>query len=100
LGLEPVATVSLAVAAKVVYASTTSTSFARASRGLQKLADLAIGAKRAERITQRAGEERCAERDQEVAAYRALPLVERKNTPAGVTPPDLGERFPRAGRCT
>jgi len=89
LGLEPVATVSLAVAAKVVYASTTSTSFVLASRSLKKLADLDIGPKRAERLTQRAGEERCAERDQGVAAYRALPLVERKSTPAGVTPPDL-----------
>lgn len=37
----------------------------------------------------RIGQERAAERDRDVSAYQALPLVERKAAPAGVTAPEL-----------
>jgi hypothetical protein len=52
-----------------------------------KLTKLVVSAKQVERITKRIAGERCGERDDQVAAYLALPLVERKATPAGVTPP-------------
>lgn len=56
---------------------------------LATLADVAVSAKQVERVTKGIGQERCAERDQDAAAYLALPLVQRKAAPAGVTPPDL-----------
>lgn len=42
-----------------------------------------------ERHTRRIGADRCAERDAAVAAFQALPLVERKAAPKGVVAPDL-----------
>jgi hypothetical protein len=65
----------------------TQSSYEDGSVILAKLAQLALSAKQVERITKRIGGERCAERDEAVAAYLALPLVERKAAPAGVTPP-------------
>lgn len=42
-----------------------------------------------ERHTRRIGENRCAERDAEVAIFQALPLVKRKAAPPGVVAPEL-----------
>lgn len=74
---------------RVVYAGTNSTSFAQADAALRHLADLAVGVKQVERVTRRIGEERCAERDAAVEAYRVMSLVERKAAPTGVAAPDL-----------
>src|SRR5207248_8211704 len=41
---------------------------------------------------------RVAERDAEVAAHQALPLVEKFAVPAGVTPPDLAVVMADGGR--
>ena len=46
-------------------------------------------AKQVERVCKRIGAERTAERDEAVQAYRALPLPQRKEAPAGVTAPAL-----------
>lgn len=55
---------------------------------MQHLADLTIPIKQVERVTRRIGGERVAERDAEVAAYRQMPLPERKACPAdAVAPP-------------
>lgn len=75
--------------ARVIYAGTHHPSFERASQALQHLADLPIPTKQVERLTQGIGTERCAERDVAVAAYQALPLVERKAAPAGVAAPTV-----------
>jgi hypothetical protein len=64
-------------------------SYQQASRDLAELAELSVSAKQVERVTDRIGVERCAERDAEVKAYQALPLVERKGVPAGVEPPQV-----------
>lgn len=53
------------------------------------LGDLEVPTKQVERLTQRIGAERCAERDAAVQDYLQLPLVERKEVPATVTAPDL-----------
>jgi hypothetical protein len=74
---------------KIVYAGITNPSFDAASADLAKLADRDVSAKQVERLTKRIGLERCAERDEAVAAYQALPLARRKAAPAGVTPPAL-----------
>jgi hypothetical protein len=74
---------------KIVYAGITNSSFDAASADLAKLAGRDVGAKQVERLTKRIGLERVAERDEAVAAYQALPLVQRKAAPKGVTPPDV-----------
>lgn len=54
--------------------------------------------KQVERVTRRIGAERVAERDAAVAAFAALPLVEKFAVPAGVTPPDLAVVMDDGGR--
>src|SRR6516164_8798752 len=72
LGLDQ-AEASPAILAKVVYAGTVARSFGQASDALQQLADLPLPEKQVERVTQRLGAERVAERVATVAAYQALP---------------------------
>ena len=66
-----------------------SRSFEQASKDLRKLAEVEVPTKQVERVCQRIGSERVAERDEAVAAYQELPLTERKSVPPGVTAPDL-----------
>jgi hypothetical protein len=80
---------SPALQSKIVYAGVTNTSFAHASENLLQLGDVAVSAKQVERVTQGIGLERGAERDDAVACYQALPLVQRQGVPAGVTPPPV-----------
>jgi hypothetical protein len=51
--------------------------------------DFEVTTKQIERLTERIGMERCAERDQEVECYQRLKLVERKDKPSDVTAPSL-----------
>jgi hypothetical protein len=74
---------------KIIHAGVTHTSFANASENLLKVGDLVVSAKQVERVTQGIGLERCVERDEDVALYQALPLIERKGVPARVTPPPV-----------
>jgi hypothetical protein len=97
LGLDQ-SEASPAVQQKVTYAGTVSRSFAEGSELLERLADVVVPPKQVERLTRRVGAERVAERDAEVAAYQALPLVERFAVPAGVTPPDLAVVMADGGR--
>lgn len=82
----------------MTYAGIVSRSFAEGSELLEQLADLPVSAKQVERVTRRVGAERVAERDAEVTAYQALPLVEKFAVPAGVTPPDLAVVMADGGR--
>jgi hypothetical protein len=83
---------------RITYAGTVSRSFAEGSELLEQLADLAVSTKQVERLTRRVGAERVAERDAEVAAYQALPLVAKFAVPAGVTAPDLAVVMADGGR--
>jgi hypothetical protein len=83
---------------RITYAGTVSRSFAEGSELLGRLADWSVSAKQVERVTRRIGAERVAERDAQVAAYQALPLVEKFAVPAGVTPPDLAVVMADGGR--
>lgn len=74
---------------KIVYAGTMGRSFDQANKDLRKLAEIDVPAKQVERVCQRIGVERVAQRNEAVKAYQQLPLTERKSTPAGVTAPDL-----------
>jgi hypothetical protein len=80
---------SVAMLDKIVYAGVNNTSFEQGSKDLSKLAEVKVSAKQVERVCQRIGAERVAERVEMVAAYQALPLTQRKEVPAGVTAPAL-----------
>lgn len=73
---------SVQVEAKVVSASTRGRSYVEASRLLEELAELDVSAKECERITQRIGRQRVAERTQREQAYEELPLPRRHGSPA------------------
>jgi hypothetical protein len=65
---------------------------------MRELAELPVTAKQVERVSERIGQERVAERDAQVTAYQALPLAERFTAPAGVTPPELAVVMVDGGR--
>jgi hypothetical protein len=83
---------------KITYAGTAGRSFAEASAALHHLADLAVGPKQVERVTERIGAERVTERDAQTAAFQALPLVEKFRVPPGQTAPDLAVVMADGGR--
>jgi hypothetical protein len=83
---------------QITYAGTVSRSFTEGSAVLAELAELSVSAKHVERVTRQIGAERVAERDGEVAAYQALPLVAKFAVPVGVTPPDLAVVMADGGR--
>ncbi len=89
---------SPALLAKITYAGTASRSFAEGSALLDKLADLPVSDKQVERVTRRIGAERVAERAAAVAAFVALPLVEKFAVPSGVTAPPLAVVLADGGR--
>ncbi len=65
----------------IVYAGIKHPSFSQGSEALMELAGLTIQEKQVERISKRIGHERVTERDREVQAYLALPLMEKVNSP-------------------
>jgi hypothetical protein len=66
-----------------------SRSFAEARDTVTHLTELSVSVKQVERVTERIGAERVAERDAAATAFRALPLVEKFAAPPGVTPAEL-----------
>lgn len=86
MGLEPDYDLSPAVWQKVVYAGTQAASFEQAARDLAQLAELVISDQRVRRATIRIGNERVQERDQQTAAYEALPLPPQRTSPVEQTP--------------
>jgi hypothetical protein len=89
---------SNAVLAKITYAGSNNTSYPQAHRDLDHLAEIDVSEKQVRRLCKRMGDERVAERDAAVAAYQALPLVERKAAPVGVVPPALATVSVDGGR--
>jgi hypothetical protein len=65
----------------IVYAGTKHPSFGQGSEALAVMAGLTIQQKQVERVTKRIGRERVTERDREVQAYLALPLMEKVRSP-------------------
>lgn len=102
LGID-LGTYSPALLEKIVYAGAKE-SFQEASRSLQHLADVRVPKKQVERITKRIGGERLAERAASLAAYQALPLVEkdrsgREQVPQVVALSMDGGRYQRNDAC-
>ncbi len=81
----------------VVAANVTSSSREQASEQLQDLADLSGSGKRCERISQRVGAQRVAEREQRLQQYQALPFPQQREVPADAHQRRSG-RPPREGR--
>ena len=73
---------------QIVYAGVHSTSFAAGRKDLLNLARLKITEKQVERLSERIGQERIDQRDQQVQDFLALPLMEQFATPVA-HPPDL-----------
>jgi hypothetical protein len=73
---------------QIVYAGVQNTSFATGRDDLWNLARLKISAKQVERMTERIGQERVDQRDSQVQAFLALPVME-KFAAAVAHPPDL-----------
>src|SRR5580704_13215068 len=76
---------SPAMVERIVHAGTACTSYRSASAILAKLADLPINEKRVERLTRDIGAERVAKRDAQTAAYEAMRVVAKFETPVGVS---------------
>jgi hypothetical protein len=84
---------------KTVYAGVAASSFAKGAELLDHLADLPVPTKQVERLTRTIGGERVAQRDEASAAFQALPLTQKFDAPAGVSPPtDLVVAFVDGGR--
>jgi hypothetical protein len=83
---------------KIVYAGRVASSFANAAQLLEHLAESSMPTKQVERLTRGIGTERVAQRDAAVAAFQALPLAKKFDSPDGVAPPDLACVFVDGGR--
>jgi hypothetical protein len=75
---------------KIVWAGTRHPSFAAAAESVKVLAENPVSAKQVRRITEQVGEDRVAERREEVAAFVGKPLMERTDPKPEVEPPQVG----------
>lgn len=75
---------------KVVWAGTHDSSFTAAAESVEVLAEIPLSAKQVRRITTQVGEERVAERLEQVAAFTQRTLMERTRAKPGVEPPPVG----------
>jgi hypothetical protein len=74
---------------KIVYAGSAHGSFEQGQQSLKELAGVEVSAKQVERLTRHIGCERVAERQAAVAAFEALPLVDKHRTPTDVPSPEV-----------
>lgn len=82
---------------KIVYAGSNSVSFAQGSDFLDHLAEQSVDAKTVQRVTERIGEERLAQRDTLVESFEKLSLVKRDRSPRADVP-DLAVIMVDGGR--
>ena len=64
-------------------------SFDSAAQSVAATLELKLNAKRVERLTERIGRERVAQREQSIADWQALSLVEKLAAPTGIKAPDV-----------
>jgi hypothetical protein len=76
----------------ICYAGANKPSFREASLDLDKIGNVHVHEKQVERLSKRIGSERLAERDEQVARFLRLPLVERcEGVPVGVQAPGANQ---------
>lgn len=73
-------------------------SFPQAQAATERVLETVLNVKRIERLTERIGAERVAERDAAVRAWQARPLVEKEQAPPHVKAPKLAALMPDGGR--
>jgi hypothetical protein len=73
---------------KIVYSGVHATSFAKAERDLEELAEVNVGAKQVERTTHRIGDDLIAQSRRAVDDHQALPLAQKDASPIP-EPPSL-----------
>lgn len=98
MGLEVDEDLSPSLLEKVAYLGAKLPSFRDAHEALGVLLNTAVGLKRVERITERIGAERVAERETQIAAWSQLRLIERDQAPPGVKPPEVAAVLADGGR--
>lgn len=74
---------------KVVPLATKLSSFASATESVNETLEVQLKTKRIERLTERIGSERVAERDAAVAQWKKLPLAKKLAAPQGVKAPTV-----------
>jgi hypothetical protein len=89
---------SPALVERLTYLGTKLPSFRDAHEALDVLLRTKLSLKRVERITERIGRERVAQREAEIAAWFRRPLVEKLAAPAGVKPPQVAAVLADGGR--
>ncbi len=62
-------------------------SFESAQDSVAETLEVELTVKRVERLTERIGDERVAQREQAISDWEALPLVEKLAAPKGIKPP-------------
>jgi hypothetical protein len=83
---------------KIVYAGIAHSSFEQGKQALLELAEVKVTTKQVERLTEQIGNERVGERNEEVAAFTALPLAEKHQSPVGVVSPKVAVVMVDGGR--
>ena len=83
---------------KAVPLASKLSSFASAADSVNETLDVNLNSKRVERLAERIGLERVAERDAGVAEWKTLPLVEKLAAPKGVKAPAVVVVSPDGGR--
>jgi hypothetical protein len=89
---------SPALLERLTYLGTKLPSFRDAYEALEVLLRTKVGLKRIERITERIGAERVADREAEMAAWSQRPLTQKLAAPAGVKPPAVAAVLADGGR--
>ncbi len=72
---------------KAVHWGTKLGSFASAAESVAEMLEIKLTTKRVERLTERIGQERVAQRDLSIAEWESLPLVEKLAAPKGIKAP-------------
>ena len=72
---------------KVVHLGTKLGSFASAAESVAEMLEIPLTTKRVERLTERIGQERVAQRELSIAEWESLPLVAKLATPQGIKAP-------------
>ena len=97
LGLSVDETLSPAVMQKTVHLAS-KLSFDSAAQTAAATLELKLTTKRVERLTERIGCERVAQREQSIAQWQKLPLVEKLAAPPGIKAPAVVVISPDGGR--
>lgn len=98
MGLDVDEPLSPSLLEKASLLGTVLSSFPQAHHASEQLLEQVLGIKRIERLTERIGGERVAQRDAETDAWQVLPLVQKQAAPQGVKPPAVAGIMPDGGR--